>query len=256
MEIGYLLGGVMSLIFYRISRQQCISILNLWLENYIRNKKLLVCFYALIISVLFLILEKVSEMQLINGIVIFSVIEISGSNLIIRHKYSEYKRYFYDALIMISRSFIATFITPLIIILMFGNGAVIAYTLFYYLSNYFNSNLGEKILNYIYIVSSIIGVGFLYVVYIFRNKTIKIDFRGEFLKNLLHMPLLNIYILCSYIESVNFYYIEHKEVVHYLRSYGWYQGKIDITTINDLFSIIYGTAGFILIIFIFLINII
>ncbi len=104
------------------------------------------------------------------------------------------------------------------------------------------------------IIPTLIGGMFLYIVYIIRNKTFKINFKGDFLKNLFTNPLLNIYIFAAYIESVNFYYIEDKGV-HYLKSYGVYQGKIDDLCVKDFLTVIYGVCFIFFVIFwIYIIN--
>ena len=190
--------------------------------------------------------------------VAFSVLEISGA---IRGgdykklgKNASERKYFYNTVVILGKSLVCTFITPLIIILFFGNAPAVAYGMIYFFFNELDEGWGEKILNILVIIPSIIGYGLLYFVYICRNKTFKINFKGEFFQNIFFMPLLNIYILGAYIESVNFYFIENCEVVHYLRSYGDYQGKVDEVAIRDFISIIYGVAGATFIIFIILIN--
>lgn len=256
MRVGYLFGGVISLIFYRVNRREWISLLRWYLEERIKNRKLLIGAYIGIIALITFIMREVPESELVNGLVAFGVLEIAGTSRGINCKNSDDRKYFYNTLIILGKSFVGSFLTPLTIIVFFGNIAGVAYGLLYFLSDDLDFSLGKKLLNIIYIIPSLMGYGLLYLVYIFRNKTMKIDFKGEFFQNLLDMPLLNIYILGAYIESVNFYYIEHREVVHYLRSYGEYQEKIDDIAIKDLVTIFYGLAGVAFIIFIIIINII
>ncbi|HCW03635.1 MAG TPA: hypothetical protein DGK91_03275 [Clostridium sp.] len=54
--------------------------------------------------------------------------------------------------------------------------------------------------------------------------------------------MLNIDIFGAYIESVNFYYYFNDDGVHYVKSYGEYGKKIDITCIKDYLSITYALA--------------
>ncbi len=54
------------------------------------------------------------------------------------------------------------------------------------------------------------------------------------------MPLLNVNILAAYIESVNFYFYYHENNMHYLKSYGDYNNKIDDVCIKDYISISYS----------------
>lgn len=256
MRVGYLLGGVMSLVLYRVNRRQMVSLFKLWLESSIKNKFILQLAFIGTILLINLIIFFIPENEFINGVVAFAILEINGTTRGINCKNSDDRKYFYNTLVIIGKSFIGSFVAPLIIILLFGNATAVAYGLLYYLIDDAEFPLGEKLLNILYIVPSIIGDGLLYVVYIFRNKTMKIKFKGEFFHNIIYMPLLNIYILGAYIESVNFYYIENRKVVHYLRSYGGYQSKIDDIAIKDLITIIYGVAGIAFIIFLIIINLI
>jgi len=253
-RVGYLLGGVTSLVLFRVNRREVISLIKWWLESNIKSKSILQGAYIGIILLVTLLICIAPESEIVNALVAFGVLEIAGTSRGINCKNSDARKFFYNTLVIIGKSFIGSFIAPLIILVTFGNAACVAYGLLYYLSDELDFPVGEKLLNILYIVPSIIGGGLLYIVYIFRNKTVKIDFKGEFFQNLMYMPLLNIYILGAYIESVNFYYIENKKVVHYLRSYGGYQGKIDDIAIKDLVTIIYGVAGVAFIIFLTLIN--
>ncbi len=149
---------------------------------------------------------------------------------------------------------ICGFLAPLIYILIIGNGGGVIYTLIYYISDDESLKFINGILNVLNIIPTLIGGMFLYIVYIIRNKTFKINFKGDFLKNLFTNPLLNIYIFAAYIESVNFYYIEDKGV-HYLKSYGVYQGKIDDLCVKDFLTVIYGVCFIFFVIFwIYIIN--
>jgi len=149
---------------------------------------------------------------------------------------------------------ICGFLAPLIYILIIGNGGGVIYTLIYYISDDESLKFINGILNVLNIIPTLIGGMFLYIVYIIRNKTFKINFKGDFLKNLFTNPLLNIYIFAAYIESVNFYYIEDKGV-HYLKSYGVYQGKIDDLCVKDFLTVIYGVCFIFFVVFwIYIIN--
>lgn len=258
MRVGYLFGGTLSLLLYKFDRKQVASAVKSLMKSKVKNRKAIegICFLLTIIVAV--AVHLIPESEAINGIVIFFVLEISGAEEGLRYKslsknISE-RKIFYNKLFLLGKSLVGSFITPLMIIIFLGNAPAIAYGMIYFFFNELDYGWSEKIANILFIIPSLIGDGLLYLVYICRNRTFKISFKGEFFQNLIYMPLLNIYILGAYIETVNFYYIEDYEVVHYLRSYGGYQGKIDEVATKDLVTIIYGVAGAAFILFIILIN--
>lgn len=258
MKLGYLIGGTLSLLFYKIDRKRVASTIKWVLESRVKNKKIIASIYALGVILIGVMMYLIPESDAMNGIVAFSVLEISGAAKETRSgrikKTISERRVFYDTLATMGKSLIGSFITPLLIIIFLGNSTAMVYGIIYFFFNGVKYTQVEKILNILFIIPSLIGDGLLYFVYVCRNKTFKIDFKGEFLENLLYMPLLNIFVLGAYIETVNFYHIENCEVVHYLKSYGGYHGKADEIAINDLITIIYGVAGVAFILFIFIIN--
>lgn len=268
MRVGYLLGGTLSLLLYKIDRRHMLATLKLVLKSKVKNEKVMDAIYLIFTVLVATIVYLIPESEGINGMVAFAVLEILGLTKQLQPKQLQAKQFqgnnfrkniserkvFYSTVFLLGKSYVGTFITPLLIILIFGNAPAIVYGMIYFYFDELNCGWGEKILNIIFIIPSLIGDGLLYLVYICRNKTLKISFKGEFFQNLLYMPLLNIYILSAYIETVNFYHIENYEVVHYLRSYGRYNGKIDEVAIKDLVTIIYGVAGAAFILFIIFIN--
>lgn len=275
MRVGYLFGGTLSLLLYKFDRKHIISTFRCRLGTKIKNKKALDGVYLLITIAMAALIYFTPDSEAVNGIVAFMVLELEGAlgkkranslnrsngenkNLskkrkIISKNISD-RKVFYETLTSLGKALIGSFITPLLIIIFLGNAAAIIYGMLYFYFDELTCGLGEKVLNLIFIFPSLIGDGLLYLVYICRNKTFKISFKGEFFQNLLYMPLLNVYVLGAYIETVNFYYFENYEVVHYIKSYGVYQGKVDEVATRDLVTIIYGVAGVIFIIFIVLIN--
>lgn len=275
MRVGYLVGGTLSLLFYKLDRKHIVSTFRWGVEAKIKNKKAVNIIYLLLTALVASAVYLIPESEAINGIVAFGVLEIvgavekkSGNNFnkgikieknlsrkrkIINKNIND-RKVFYETLTLLGKSLIGSFITPLLIIVFLGNGASVAYGMIYFYFDELAHGGGEKILNIIFILPSLIGDGLLYLIYICRNKTFKISFKGEFFQNLFYMPLLNVYILGAYIETVNFYYFENYEVVHYIKSYGVYQGKIDEVATKDLVTIIYGVAGVAFILFIVLIN--
>jgi hypothetical protein len=210
--------------------------------------------YLILIIALGLMISLISNNELVNAIVAFFVIEISNSERKTVVKRGTEKKEFYNTLSLISKSLVCGFLAPLIYILIIGNGGGVIYTLIYYVSDGEELKFIHSILNGLNIIPTIIGEVFLYIIYVIRNKTFKINFKGDFFINLFTNPLLNIYILAAYIESVNFYYIQDKGV-HYLKSYGVYQGKIDDLCVKDFLTVIYGICFVTYIIFwIYMVN--
>lgn len=257
MRVGYLFGGTLSLLLYKFDRKHVALTVKSLMESKFKNRKAIDGIYFLLTIIVAVAVHLIPESEAINGMVIFYVLEISGAERGIRDKLSKNiseRKIFYNKLFLLGKSLVGSFITPLMIIIFLGNAPAIAYGMIYFFVNELDYRWSKKIGNILFIIPSLIGDGLLYLVYICRNRTFKISFKGEFFQNLLYMPLLNIYILGAYIETVNFYYIENYEVVHYLRSYGGYQGKIDEVATKDLVTIIYGVAGAAFILFIILIN--
>ncbi|MEW8992984.1 MAG: hypothetical protein AB2376_00855 [Clostridium sp.] len=220
----------------------------------IRDKSVLQWVYFILIIILGVIISTISNSEIVNAIVAFFVIEISNSERKTVIKKSTEKKEFYNTLSLISKSLICGFLAPLIYILIIGNTGGVIYTLIYYTSDDEGLKFINSILNMLNIIPTLIGGMFLYIVYVIRNKTFKINFKGDFFINIFTNPLLNIYILAAYIESVNFYYIQDKGV-HYLKSYGVYQGKIDDLCVKDFLTVIYGVCFIYYVIFwIYMVN--
>ncbi|WP_346936978.1 hypothetical protein [Clostridium sp.] len=220
----------------------------------IRDKAVLQWVYFILIIILGVIISIISDSEIVNAIVAFFVIEISNSERKTVIKKSTEKKEFYNTLSLMSKSLICGFLAPLIYILLIGNTGGVIYTLIYYTSDDEGLKFINSILNMLNIIPTLIGGMFLYIVYVIRNKTFKINFKGDFFINIFTNPLLNIYILAAYIESVNFYYIQDKGV-HYLKSYGVYQGKIDDLCVKDFLTVIYGVCFIFFVIFwIYMVN--
>ncbi|MEG0307331.1 MAG: hypothetical protein RR636_05260 [Clostridium sp.] len=240
MGVGYLFGCLISILLWKLDRHQIFSKIHIKINSKIKSKFLLQFIYILVIVLVSLLLINVSNNELINAIVAFFVIEISNSErrTVIRKNFE--KMEFYNTLSLTSKALICGFLAPIIYILIIGNIGGIIYTLVYYISDDGKLDGFNSILNILNIIPTIVCSLVLYIIYIIRNKTSKINFKGDFLINLVTNPLLNIYILAAYIESVNFYYYVEDKGVHYLRSYGIYQGKIDDMCVKDFLTIMYG----------------
>ncbi|MEG1256039.1 hypothetical protein [Clostridium sp.] len=249
MGVGYLFGCLMSILLWKLDRHKFFCKIHSRISNRIKNKFFLQIIYILLIIIVGLLVINISGNELINAITGFLVIEISNTERKTVIKKVAEKMEFYNTLSLISKSLICGFLAPTIYILLIGNVGGIIYTLIYYINDDEDLEWFNTIFNILNIVPTLVGGLVLYIVYISRNKTLKINFKGDFLINLIINPLLNIYIIAAYIESVNFYYYVEDKGVHYLKSYGVYQGKIDDICIKDFFTIIYGVCFVIYILF-------
>ncbi|WP_346937697.1 hypothetical protein [uncultured Clostridium sp.] len=245
---------MLSILFWKFDRHDLAIKVNEKFSARIRDKSVLQWVYFILIIILGVIISLISNSEIVNALVAFFVIEISNSERKTVIKKSTEKKEFYNTLSLISKSLICGFLAPLIYILIIGNTGGVIYTLIYYTSDDEGLKFINSILNMLNIIPTLIGGMFLYIVYVIRNKTFKINFKGDFFINIFTNPLLNIYILAAYIESVNFYYIQDKGV-HYLKSYGVYQGKIDDLCVKDFLTVIYGVCFIFFVIFwIYMVN--
>lgn len=242
MGVGYIFGCLFSIILWRVDRHNIFYKMNVFIRKRLQNKVALQLFYSvLIIAISYLVItSKKGEFQ--NFLVAFFVIEISNSERKTIFGKAVDKKHFYDTLSVISKALVCGFIAPLLYIVLFGNIGGVVYTLVYYISYDSTLILYNYLIKIFNALPSLIAAFILYLIYIPRNKTFKIDFKGDFITNIFYEPLLNIYILSAYIESVNFYHHFEKKKVHYLTSYGVYTNKIDEGAIKDFLSLIYGVS--------------
>jgi hypothetical protein len=248
--IGYVIGCLLSILLWRLDRQGLFNFVNIKLKKKIKNIYLVQLLYFCVITLICIGLVFIKDNQIYNAIVAFVVIDISNTE---RQNLNHTERkYFYDTISTISRALICGFIAPLLYIIIIGNEGAIVFTLLYNLSFDEELNIIGVILSIATIIPSLIGEVFLYVIYVFRNKNLKVKFKGDYISNLWKVPLLNIDILAAYIESVNFYYHYNGNNMHYLKSYGDYTNKIDDTCIKDYLGITYSICFILFIVFTFL----
>lgn len=254
MGVGYIIGCFFSILLWKLDRFSFLEKFNACLKKVTKEDKYIEVVYLSIMLLLIIILSFLKSNEVVNCITAFLVIDISNTerkNLNLKER-----THFYDSISLISKSLVSGFIAPLLYILIFGNGVGIAYMLIYHLSNLDEYVLIENLYNILTIIPAIIAQLLLYIVYLYRNKKLKVDFKGDYLINCIRRPLLNIDIFGAYIESVNFYYYFNDDDVHYVKSYGEYRNKIDIVCVKDYLSISYAIAMFFFITFFILIRLI
>ena len=248
--IGYLIGCLLSILFWKLDRQRLFNFVNIKLKRKVKNIYVIQGVYFCVIIAIYIGLTFIKTNQIYNTITAFIIIDISNTerkNL----KHTERKQ-FYDTISTISRALICGFIAPLFYIVMLGNAAAIIFTLMYNFSQDESLSIIGKLLSFTIIIPSLIAEVFLYTIYIFRNKNFKINFKGDYISNVWKVPLLNIDILAAYIESVNFYFHYNDKNMHYLKSYGDYTNKIDDVSIKDYLSISYSICFILFTMFVFL----
>ncbi|MGH4125722.1 MAG: hypothetical protein ACREV6_22650 [Clostridium sp.] len=244
MGIGYVFGCLLSILLWRLDRQGLFNFVNIELRKKIKNIYVLQFIYFSAVIAIYIGLTFMENSSLIkngevyNALTAFIVIDISNTER--KNLHHTERKHFYDTMSTISRSLICGFIAPLFYIIMFGNGAAVIFTLVYNLSFDENLNIIGRILSIACIIPALIGEIFLYSIYVFKNKNLKIKFKGDYINNLWKTPLLNVDILAAYIESVNFYFHYNGNNMHYLKSYGEYNNKIDDACIKDYLSISYS----------------
>lgn len=251
--IGYVFGCLFSILLWKLDRQRAVNFFNIKLKKKIKNVYILQLLYFSVAILIYIGLSfVVKSSEVYNAIAAFIVIDISNTER--KNLNHTERKYFYDTMSTISRALICGFIAPFFYIIILGNGAAIIFTLLYNLSLDEELNIIGILIAIVCIIPSLIGELFLYAIYAFKNKELKINFKGDYLNNLLKTPLLNVDILAAYIESVNFYFHYNGNNMHYLKSYGEYNNKIDDVCIKDYLGISYAIC-FILFIAILLIQV-
>ncbi len=197
--------------------------------------------YIIIIVGIYFLSKLLKNSEIFNFITAFLVIDISNSekkNLELKSKIK-----FYDSIMIACKSLLCGFVAPLFYIALFSSNYIgLMYALLFYISetqNYGFYTFFHRILS---IVPSLLIQFMFYLLYIIRNRSFHIDFKGDYIVNTLTNPLLNIEIMAAYIESVNFYHHFDKEDMSYVKSYGGYNNKIDEICVKDYLSINYAIA--------------
>ncbi|MCJ7690006.1 MAG: hypothetical protein MUO60_11890 [Clostridiaceae bacterium] len=238
MGIGYLVGCLISILLWKIDRQGIVSFMNKKLRKKIKNPYVIQFLYLCALIAIYMGLFIVKNNEIYNAITAFVVLDISNTER--KNINNTERKHFYDTMSTISRALVCGFIAPLFYIVILGNSAAIVFTLLYNISFDEELNLIGIFVAIANIIPSLITEVFLYIIYVLRNRKLKIKFKGDYISNLFKMPMLNVDILAAYIESVNFYCHYNGKKMHYLKSYGNYNNKIDDVCIKNYLSISYS----------------
>lgn len=248
MKIGYIIGCIISILLWKFDRQEYFNAFNNIISRVSKNKYFLQLIYILIILIIYIFLRGIVANVIYDTLTTFFIIDISNTEN--KNLEKRGKLHFYDSISTVSRAIICGFLAPLFYVLLFGNIAGIIYSLVFYFSAYDTTyNFFESLLTLLNILPAVIAEIFLYFIYIFRNKNLFINFKGDYLINLFERPLLNADIMAAYIESVNFYFYFNRNKTDYIKSYGDYKNEIDKACVRDYLSIAYGICMIIFIIF-------
>lgn len=254
MGIGYIFGCLLSIILWRINRQAIFLSINKLLYSLFRNEIVIYALYFLIVFGLIFLnyynpyMEIKMYSEIYNFFTAFLVIDISCTERENLNKKEKVR--FYDSISNISRAIVCGFTAPLLLVAIFGNIYGIIYSIFYNLSSLSSE---ENVLNKMIIILNIVPCAItniiLYIVYVLKNKSTKVDFKGDFGINLITRPLLNVDIMAACLEKVNFYYYYTSRKTDYIKSYGNYNKKIDEACIKDYLGIAYTVCLLLFIIF-------
>lgn len=253
MGIGYLLGCFLSICLWNIERHKYFKGIDKKLKLVFKNNIVIIIIYLAIIIGGFPLFHFFIKGEFSSFITAILIIDISNSELYNLKLKDRIK--FYDSLSILTESLLCGFIAPLTYIAISGENYVgILYFIIYNLSKLGNYSIFKFILSILNIIPSLILQCLYYVIYVFRNKKLSIEFKGDYLQNTFIRPILNLEIMGAYIEEVNFYYHFNKKDTSYIKSYGNYNSRIDEECIKDYLSISYGIAFFIFILFIIIMD--
>ncbi len=248
--IGYVIGCLISILMWKLDRHRLFNFVNVRLKKKIKNLYVVEFLYFVAIILIYTALFIIKSNEVYNAITALIVIDISNTER--KNLNHTGSKHFYDTLSTISTALVCGFIAPLFYIVILGNAAAIIYALVYNLSLDHDFNIIGIVMIIVTIIPSFIAEILLYIIYVFRNRNFKINFKGDYFSNLLNIPMLNVDILAAYIESVNFYFHYNGNNMHYLKSYGDYNNKIDDVCIKDYLSISYSICFLLFTIFVFI----
>lgn len=252
MGMGYILGTLASILFWKLDRQNVFSRIINFMRRIVKNEVILQLICTAIL-VVFILCVRMGRSEMANFITALVVVDISNTERKNLNKKEKVK--FYDSISTISTAMVCGFTAPLFYALVLGNKYAMVYAIVFNLSieqDFSAFRAATLVLN---IVPALIDEIFLYVIYVVRNKRMTIDFKGDYFMNVFTRPVLNVDIIAAYIESVNFYYCFTSGSTSYLKGYGSYNNKINDVCVKDYLSLTYAVCMVIFIVFFLLIRV-
>jgi hypothetical protein len=237
-------------LLWRLDRQRLFSLINTKFRRRVKNVYVIQFIYICVFTLIYIGLSHIKGNEVFNAITTFIVIDISNTER--KNLNHTERKHFYDTISTISRALVCGFIAPLFYIVVLGNKASIVFALLYHFSLDEELNVLGICKSLVIMIPALMAQTFLYIIYVFRNKKLKIEFKGDYVNNFYRIPLLNLDILAAFVECVNFYCYYNSNNMHYLKGYGNYAGKIDDACIKDYLSISYSICFILFTVFIFL----
>ncbi|MBC8062254.1 MAG: hypothetical protein H7Y18_16520 [Clostridiaceae bacterium] len=242
MGIGYAAGCLLSILLWKIDRQNIFTGINNFFVKHFKNYILINIFYLATFFIIFYLLNKIVNIQkpyneIFNAITTFIAIDISNTER--KNLNRKDIIFFYNSISCISRSLVCGFIAPIFYILLFGNAFGILYMVIYNFSQQ-ELRLIKGINAMLNIIPALIAEVFLYIIYVYTHKSLKFKEKIDYNENIIARPLLNVDVMAAYIEDVNFYYYYTKHYVNYMKGFGRSKNKIDDRCIKSYLGIEYG----------------
>jgi hypothetical protein len=237
-------------LLWRLDRQRLFTLINTKFRRRVKNVYVIQFIYICGFTLIYIGLSYIKGNEVFNAITTFIVIDISNTER--KNLNHTERKHFYDTISTISRALVCGFIAPLFYIVALGNKTSIVFALLYNFSLDEELNILGICKSLAIMIPALMAETFLYMIYVFRNKKLKIEFKGDYINNFYRIPLLNLDILAAFVESVNFYCYYNSNNMHYLKGYGNYAGKIDDACIKDYLSISYSICFILFTVFIFL----
>lgn len=251
MGIGYVLGCLISILLWKIDSQKIFRNVDDKLTKIFKNKIVVEIIYLFFIISLFFIYDFLGTSEYMNFITAFLVINICSIEIYDLNL--DDKIQCYKSFSLLTKGILCGFVAPLFYIVIFKNNYFgVVYFIIYQLYEINDYKVIDFLFRITTIIPSLILQGIYYSIYIFRNGTRKIDFKGDYLENMIKTPALNLDVIAAYIENINFFYYCQKGNTSYIRSYGDFDLKIEKRCIKDYLNIIYSVLLFMFIVFLIL----
>lgn len=245
MGIGYVLGCLLSILLRKIDKYKILE------KVYHKSKKILktdILFIALLV-VFFIALKYafifIPDEEIKNFITFIICIDISNTEFVNLKNKGE--KHFYNSISTITKALVGGFIGPVLYAALFGN----LFAVFYYILFLTNDILDKKLTNILIkildIIPAFIAGLLFYLIYVIKNKTFIIDFKGDFFINSVLNPMLNLNIIAANLESINFYYYKSE---YDIKNYGSGKQNVDSICIKEFLNHTYFVCLVIFIIFI------
>ena len=246
MGVGYIVGCLASILLWNVERQAFFRKLDGFIKKFFESKVAAYVFYVLGILIMSLIAIIFWDKEIANFITAFLVIDISLSE---RENMEAEDMRFNATIGKLCRSLVCGMTAPLFYVLLFGNVGGIIYFALYNICYVGDYAMFDKVLSFLTVIPGLLVQLIFYMVYIFKSKKLAIDFKGDYLINIVKRPLLNLEITAANIESISFYYHFQEKEQSFVKLYGKEENQITDNIIIGYLSTLYIAAIFIFLAF-------